>query len=93
MTRTRPFGVSTHLLHGQRLVREHLVEIGAHGFDLIELFATRTHFDYHNAQVIADLQAWLADACLGLYSVHAPIVESFMGGQWGPPLNIASPNA
>jgi sugar phosphate isomerase/epimerase len=93
LTHTRPFGVSTHLIHGQRLAREHLVEIGAHGFDLIELFATRTHFDYHSAPVIADLQAWLADARLELHSVHAPIVESFTGGQWGPPLNIASPNA
>jgi sugar phosphate isomerase/epimerase len=93
LTPPRPFGVSTHLIHGQRLAREHLVEIGAHGFDLIELFATRTHFDYHSAPVIADLQAWLADARLELHSVHAPIVESFTGGQWGPPLNIASPNA
>jgi sugar phosphate isomerase/epimerase len=93
LTRTRPFGVSTHLIHGQRLTRSHLIEIAAHGFELVEIFATRTHFDYHSAAVIADLQAWLADARLDLQSVHAPIVESFTGGQWGAPLNIASPNA
>ena len=43
------FGVSTHLYHDQRLDRDHLVEIAAHGFDCIELFATRTHFDYHDS--------------------------------------------
>ena len=57
----RPFGVSTHLYHSQRLSREHLLEIGAHGFDRVELFATRTHFDYHNPAAVADLQQWLAE--------------------------------
>jgi len=86
----RPFGVSTHLYHSQRLGREHLIEIGAHGFDRIELFATRTHFDYHNPAAVADLQQWLADARLELHSVHAPIGESFSAGRWGPPLTLAS---
>ena len=45
---TLRFGVSTHLFHDQRLDRDHLVEIAAHGIDCIELFATRTHFDYHD---------------------------------------------
>jgi S1-C subfamily serine protease len=48
--------VSTHLYHSQRLGREHLIEIGAHGFDRIELFATRTHFDYHSPAAVADIQ-------------------------------------
>jgi sugar phosphate isomerase/epimerase len=86
----RPFGVSTHLYHSQRLGRDHLIEIGAHGFERIELFATRTHFDYHNPGAVADLQQWLADARLELHSVHAPIGESFTAGRWGPPLTLAS---
>ena len=32
----------------QRLDREHLVEIAAHGFDGVELFALRSHFDYRD---------------------------------------------
>ena len=52
----RQFGVSTHLYHGQRLSRDHLLEIAAHGFETIEVFATRTHFDYHNPSAVADLQ-------------------------------------
>ena len=42
-------GVSTHLYHGTSgSTRDHLLEIAAHGFEAVELFATRTHFDYHN---------------------------------------------
>jgi sugar phosphate isomerase/epimerase len=89
----RQFGISTHLYHNHRLSREHLGEIGAHGFERVELFATRTHFDYHNPAAIADLQQWLAEARLELHGVHAPIGESFAGGRWGPPLTLASADA
>jgi sugar phosphate isomerase/epimerase len=86
----RKFGVSTHLYHGQRLGRDHLMEIAAYGFEAVELFATRTHFDYHNPAAIADLQEWLADAGLELHGIHAPVSESFVGGRWGPALSLAS---
>jgi sugar phosphate isomerase/epimerase len=87
----RPFGISTHLYHGQRLSRDHLIEIAAHGFERVEVYATRTHFDYHNPAAVADLQQWLAEAGLELQSVHAPINESFTGGRWGRVLSLASP--
>jgi sugar phosphate isomerase/epimerase len=82
--------VSTHLYHSQRLCRDHLLEIAAHGFESVELFATRTHFDYHNAAAVADLQQWLAEAGLELGSVHAPVTESYAGGRPGPPISIAA---
>ncbi len=85
--------MSTHLYHNNRLSREHLLEIRSFGFDCVELFATRTHFDYHNPAAIADLQQWLAEAGLELRGVHAPIGESFAGGRWGPPLTLASADA
>jgi sugar phosphate isomerase/epimerase len=88
----RQFGVSTHLYHGQRLSHEHLLEIAAHGFECIEVYATRTHFDYHNPSAIADLQGWLADARLELHSIHAPTAESFAGGRWSGSLSLASPD-
>src|SRR3977135_2964910 len=86
----RLFGVSTHLYHNQRLCRAHLLEIAAHGFELVEVFATRTHFDYHNPSAVADLQQWLAEAGLELRSIHAPVADSFFGGRWGTPLTLAS---
>jgi sugar phosphate isomerase/epimerase len=89
----RLFGISTHLYHNYRLSRDHLLEIGAFGFERVELFATQTHFDYHNPTAIADLQQWLVEAGLELHGVHAPIGESFSGGRWGPPLTLASTDA
>jgi sugar phosphate isomerase/epimerase len=93
VNRKRPFGLSTHLYHNYRLSRDHLVEIGGQGFENVEVFATRTHFDYHNVAAIGDLQQWLGEAGLELHGVHAPIGESFEGGRWGPMLNLASPDA
>ena len=85
----RNFGVSTHLYHGQRLSRDHLLEIAAHGFEAVEVYATRTHFDYHSPAAIGDLQQWLAEAGLELHGIHAPTTESFIGGRWGPSLSLA----
>src|SRR5262245_26220908 len=76
------FGISTHLFHEHRLSRDHLVHIAAHGFDAIELFATRTHVDYHDARAVGELAEWLSDTRLELHSVHAPIVESLKAGKW-----------
>ena len=80
---TLRFGVSTHVFHDQRLERDHLVEIAAHGFDCVELFATRTHFDYHDSVAVRSLAEWLEDTRLTLNSMHAPICASLTNGQWG----------
>jgi esterase/lipase superfamily enzyme len=77
------FGVSTHLYHGERLKRDHVIDIAARGFDAVEVFATRSHFDYHDASVLQSLAEWLQDARLQLHSVHAPIVDSLKGDKWG----------
>lgn len=84
------FGVSTHLFHESRLTREHLVHIAAHGFDAIELFATRSHFNYHDERAIGALGEWLADARLELHSMHAPIFEALRRGQRIGPLSNAA---
>ena len=84
------FGVSTHLFHESRLAREHVVHIAAHGFDAVELFATRTHFDYHDAQAVEQLAEWLSDTRLALHSMHAPICEGLKDGRWLGTLSTAS---
>lgn len=84
------FGISTHLFHDQRLGREHLEQIAAHGFEAIEVFATRTHFDYHDPGAIAQLGGWLKETGLTLHGIHAPIVQSMNGGdQWGEAISNA----
>jgi sugar phosphate isomerase/epimerase len=77
------FGISTHLYHDQRLERDHLVEIAGFGFEAIELFATRSHFDYHDESAIAALAEWLSETGLVLNSVHAPITASMKTGAGG----------
>ena len=84
------FGVSTHLFHESRLSREHLVDIAGHGFDAVEVFATRAHFDYHDARAAAQLAEWLADLRLTFHSMHAPIVDAIRGGKWVGSYSIAS---
>jgi sugar phosphate isomerase/epimerase len=71
------FGISTHLFHDQRLGREHLVKVASHGFEAIELFATRSHFDYHDGAAIAALRDWLKELGLRLHGIHAPIMDRF----------------
>jgi sugar phosphate isomerase/epimerase len=90
---TPRFGVSTHLFHDQKLDREHLVEIAAHGFDCIELFATRAHFDYHDSVAVRTLAEWLEDTRLVLNSMHAPITTSLRGDVLGERFSIATSDA
>ncbi len=88
----RRFGISTHLFHESRLTREHLVHIAAHGFETVEVFATRSHFDYRDEQAIAQLAEWLSDTRLELHSMHAPIVDAMSGGKWVGSYSNASGN-
>jgi sugar phosphate isomerase/epimerase len=84
------FGVSTHLFHESRLSREHLADIAGHGFDAVEVFATRAHFDYHDERAAAQLAEWLSDLRLTFHSMHAPIVDAIRGGKWVGSYSIAS---
>jgi sugar phosphate isomerase/epimerase len=87
------FGLSTHLFHHDRLSQAHLSAVAASGFDLVELFATRTHFDYHDARHVRDLARWLEAARVEAGSMHAPICEGITQGVWGRAYSNASPEA
>lgn len=84
------FGISTHLYVADRLDREHLVDIAAHGFDAIELFGLTSHFDYRDRRAAVALAEWLDDTRLTLHSVHAPIAASYHNGQWKDSVTIAA---
>jgi sugar phosphate isomerase/epimerase len=77
----KKFGVSTHLYHEQRLDKAHLIEIASNGFEAVEVFATRSHFDYHDESAIRSLKDWLTESRLELHSVHAPITDVFANGR------------
>jgi len=84
------FGISTHLYLGDRLDREHLVEIAAHGFEAVELFAVRDHFDYHDRRAALALAEWLDDTRLTLHSCHAPIAAGYASGAWREGYSLAA---
>ena len=84
------FGISTHLYHEQRLSREHLAQIASYGFETVEVFATRSHFDYHEPAAIAQLAKWLKETGLALHGLHAPITNRLLpGDQWGDVISNA----
>jgi sugar phosphate isomerase/epimerase len=87
---TARFAVSTHLFHAERLAPQHLAAVAAHGFEAVEVYATRTHFDYHDPAAAGALGEWLGSSGLGLHSVHAPTTTGFVGGRWGETLTIAA---
>jgi sugar phosphate isomerase/epimerase len=87
------FGLSTHLFHGDRLVRDQVKAIADHGFGLVEVFATRTHFDYHDPRAAEEVRGWIEDCGLSAWSVHAPICDGFRDGVWGRAYSNASRNA
>ena len=58
------------------------MHIAAHGFEAVEVFATRSHFDYHDAHAIAELADWLTDTRLALHSMHAPLFDGIKAGRW-----------
>ncbi len=85
------YGISTHLYHDQRLSRAHLEELRSHGFDAVEVFATRTHVDYHDARALDELAGWLGALNMRLHGIHAPITDSLgKGDRWGRTFSIAS---
>lgn len=83
------FGISTHLFHAERLSRDHLAAVAAHGFEAIEVFATRSHFEYHDPAAIEQLAGWLSETGLTLHGIHAPITDRLSGDQWGAVISNA----
>jgi len=88
------YGISTHLYHASRLARGHLEQIASFGFDAVEVFATRSHVDYHDAAALDALAGWLRELNLRLHGIHAPIMEAFgHGDTWeGKSYSLASPD-
>ena len=82
--------LSTYLLVSKKLVPEHLTVIRDAGFQAIELFASRGHFDYTSKPEIRTLTQVLKDNRLQLTSLHAPTSRDFgPNREGGSPLSIA----
>lgn len=77
------FGLSTHFFHDETLSEAHLASIRKHGFESVEIFATRTHIDYAKESRGTDVATWLRNTGLRAHSIHAPITSALTNGQWG----------
>ena len=64
--------LSTYLFVSHRLTPELLGQVAEAGFQGVELFCARSHFDYHSREGILELARALSDRHLSLASLHAP---------------------
>ena len=73
------FALSTHLFHGERLTRHHLESARAAGFTDLEIFATRTHFDYASEAAVTEYAALLRDVGLNVGSIALALMNGVRG--------------
>lgn len=64
--------LSTYLFVSHRLTPELLGQIAEAGFEALEIFATRSHFDYTTKQEVQAMASALSQRGLALASLHAP---------------------
>jgi sugar phosphate isomerase/epimerase len=81
--------LSTYLFVSKKLTPEFLALVHGAGFQAIELFASRGHFDYTMTQDLRGMAHILADNRLQLASLHAPTSRDFgPNREGGTPLSI-----
>ena len=81
--------LSTYLFVSKKLTRELLGQIHAAGFQGVEIFATRSHFDYATKEEVRAMAQALADNHLQLTSLHAPTSRDLdVNREGGSPLSV-----
>jgi sugar phosphate isomerase/epimerase len=81
--------LSTYLFVSKKLTPEILAQISSAGFQAVEIFATRSHFDYATRQEVRTIAQSLTDHRLQLASLHAPTSRDLsLNRESGIPLSI-----
>jgi sugar phosphate isomerase/epimerase len=81
--------LSTYLFVSRKLTRELLGQISAAGFQGLEIFCSRAHFDYTTKSEVHEIARALADHQLALSSLHAPTSRDLSATrEGGQPLSI-----
>jgi sugar phosphate isomerase/epimerase len=70
------FGISTQIYRGKALTVDLLESIRKAGYERIELFANRPHFDFHNRSLLRSIGRWFSENALPSPSVHLPFIEN-----------------
>jgi sugar phosphate isomerase/epimerase len=81
--------LSTYIFVSRKLTRDLIAQISAAGFHGVEIFCSRSHFDYTSKPEIQNIAGALADAKLKLASLHAPTSRDLSATrEGGQPLSI-----
>ena len=81
--------LSTYLFVSKKLNRELLSQIHGAGFQSVEIFGSRSHFDYASKAEIQAIAHGLADNHLQLASLHAPTSRDLnVNREGGSPLSV-----
>jgi sugar phosphate isomerase/epimerase len=81
--------LSTYFLVSKKLNRELFAQIHASGFQAVEIFASRSHFDYASKPEARAIAQALADNHLQLNSLHAPTSRDMsVNREGGAPLSV-----
>ena len=81
--------LSTYLFISKRLNRELLGQVRSAGFEALEIFASRGHFDYATKEEVRTIRQALADHQLQLNSLHAPTSRDIsLNREGGLPLSV-----
>jgi len=81
--------LSTYLFVSKKLTRELLGQVREAGFQAVEIFATRSHFDYATKAEVQAIAHALADHRLQLSSLHAPTSRDVsVNREGGVPLSV-----
>jgi sugar phosphate isomerase/epimerase len=88
-------GISTHVFLQQRLTPVLLDHLATAGASVIEVFASRHHFDYTDRAAVAELAAWFRSNPVAA-SLHMPLFDEESEALWtrhtAPALNLISLN-
>ena len=84
-------GISTHLFAAGQLTLEQLEAVAAVGFERIEIFALKPHFDYQNRQLSSEIAAWFTDQGPLLHSIHTPFCADYQARESAGWLSIGDP--
>jgi sugar phosphate isomerase/epimerase len=84
-------GLSTHLFVEKKLSLERLKEVRTLGFETLEIFALKPHFDYQDKKLTTDLAIWLRDQGKFLQSIHTPFCVDYQARASREWLSIADP--
>src|SRR6516225_9284058 len=81
--------LSTYLFVSKKLTRELLGQVREAGFHGVEIFATRSHFDYATKAEVQLIARALAEHQLRLSSLHAPTSRDMsVNREGGVPLSV-----